>query len=56
MKEFVQSQGGWFGAIIFILAWTIFLPVILLLRLIFFGRITDRETPLDRLRDKIMGE
>lgn len=51
----MRNQGGWFGAIVFILMWTILLPITLLLRLIFFGRITDRETPLDKIRDKIAG-
>ena len=53
MKNFVEGQGGWDGAIITILMYTVLLPVTLLARLIIFGRITDRETPLDRLRDKI---
>ncbi|UDL15923.1 membrane protein [Microbacterium phage Pumpernickel] len=55
IKRFVRDQGGWFGAIVFVLMWTILLPITLLLRLIFFGRITDRETPLDKIRDKIAG-
>ena len=55
IKRFVRDQGGWFGAIVFVLMWTILLPITLLLRLIFFVRITDRETPLDRIRDKIAG-
>lgn len=33
--------------------WTILLPLTLLGRLILFGRITDRETPVDKIRDKI---
>lgn len=55
MKQFIRDQGGWLGATVFTLMWTIFLPITLVLRLVFFGRLTDRETPLDKIRDKVAG-
>lgn len=55
MKNFVHNQGGLANAILFLIMWTVLLPITLVLRLIFFGRLTDRETPLDNLRDKIVG-
>lgn len=58
MKNFIRvakdgGYGPWWGVIVYALAYTIFLPVTLLLRLIIFGRITDKETIYDKAKAKI---
>lgn len=45
----------WWGKVLGVLMYTVFYPVTLLARLVLFGRITDKETPLDRVRDKFLG-
>lgn len=55
-----KTQRGWgiakglpfWARIITYLMYTVFYPVTILLRLVLFGRITDKETPVDRLRDR----
>lgn len=58
MKNFIRiaKEGGygpWWGIVIYALAYTVLLPVTLLVRLILFGRITDKETIYDKAKSKI---